>query len=276
MRTTEQILAQIDAEQAKFPELAGLKTSSVTGVLTYLKRLWATLVQQLEGWADQIVQDIEATADRFQVGTLAWYVEQAKRYQWGHPVVVMGGRVTYAEVVPSARLIAQAAATETATGRLLLKVVKQPVAAGPMSPLTAEELTAFRAYMAQVKWAGVGLDVVSLPADELRIEVRVKVDPLVLSGSGALLTDAAQRPAQAAVERYLQRLPYDSRFTWTGLTDALQTLPGVVDFTITKTWGRAIVPGAATPPWTEFVAEYAAASGHMRLIAAESLFTYSL
>ncbi|WP_080058986.1 hypothetical protein [Spirosoma aerolatum] len=269
MRTKEEIQAEMSAVQDQFPTLKGLTSTSQVGFFKLLKDMWALLVMAIEQRQDTLIAQVMAAMADSKLGSLSWYVSQLKAFQFGDAVTVYeGARIGYATVNPDKQIIKQATVTEQPDGRLLAKVAKS--VSGVLVPLATVELTALIEYVRQVKYAGVIVDVISLPADELRLEVTVKYDRLVLNGSGQLLTDITKYPVRDAIIAYLQALPFDSKINWTALTDSLQQLPGVADFNVTRTFIRA----AGTTAWTEFARETTSRAGYMALNLNESVITY--
>lgn len=272
-RTEKQITEEMDAIQATLPELSGLTSKSQTAVYTLFKRLWVLLVIALETQFDRLVKDVTAALDAKEVGTLRWYVEQAKLFQYGDPVVVSRGRVGYSEVDPAKRIVAQASAVEDPeTGRIMIKAVKKQGAS--LIGIRDDELTAFKEYMRDVKYAGVALDVVSMWPNELKLVCQVRVDRQVLTAEGNSLTVANTNVVLNSIGAFLQNLPFDSVFRWTELTDFMQTVPGIKDFVILQSWQRFGLENNGSTTWTEFSGQYVSRAGHMRLVVGESTITY--
>lgn len=271
MRTETEILSEMDATLATLDAAQKPTATGEVGVFVWLKKSWCLLVQDIERRVDTLLSQVQQAVDSRPVGSLAWYVEQVKLFQYGDAVgVYAGGVVGYAVTDPAKRLIVQASATEDGNGRILIKVAKQasPTA---LAPLTDTELSAARAYVAAVRFAGVGVDVVSRAADELRLSATAEIDPQVLSLSagGSSLSDASLKPIEAALQTYLRELPFDSVISWTALTDYMQTVAGVTDFQVTAT---AIRPAGATT-WSEFTRETLSYAGHL-ILSTESVLRY--
>lgn len=271
MRTKEQILAEMQGVQAQIPELNTLNSTSQVSFFQLLKNMWMLLVMNIEYYVETMRTEILAELDAKQIGNLRWYVDQAKAFQYGDVLTIVNGRLTYSEVDPAKQIVKQAAGVEQ-DGRLLIKAVKS--ANGLLVPLSFMELDAFKDYMRQVKYAGVRLDVQSMYAEELKLVVRVRYDRQVLNADGSSLLDKTKFPVLEAIARYLRELPYDSVFAWTGLTDYMQTVPGVLDFVITESYKRPGENFISDTNWVRFTASYQSAAGHMRLVAAESSITY--
>lgn len=268
MRTETEIIAAMDATLATIDAANRPTSTSDVGFFVTLKRMWALLVQDVERRLALLLTDVRAAVDSRPVGSLAWYVARIRAFQFGDAVGVYDqGTVGYALVDPAKQIVQQASCTEDGGGRLLVKVAKAG-ANGLLSPLTDAELDALRAYIAQVKFAGVAIDTVSRAADELKLAATVKLDTQLITATGISLADGASKPVEVAVQAYLRALPFNSILSWTGLTDYMQMVPGVLDFVVSST---AIRPagGSTLTPFERQVDSFA---GHMILV--ESTFTY--
>jgi hypothetical protein len=269
MRTTDEIIAEIDAVQATIPELSTLNSSSQVAFYRLLKRMWAMLVQLVEKSKDDYKATIEALLTEKTIGDLAWYTKQVFAFQYGDAVIVRGAQVTYATIDPAKRIVKQASVAEDPiSGRLAVKAVKYQ--GSGLIPLDPEELAALKEYMRSVKFAGVALDVVSLPADELKLICTVKVDPQVMNpATGASLTSPGTFPVLLAISAYLKALPFDAVFSWTALTDYMQSQKGVKDFVVFQSFQR----GYDTDVWIPFERQFVTRAGHMILL--DSTITYA-
>ncbi|GAB3734900.1 hypothetical protein [Spirosoma lituiforme] len=267
MRTNSEIQAEMDAVQATYPALSKLTSTSQLSFFRLLKNMWVLLVMAIEQRVDAATAaTLQAITDN-QTGSLAWYVKIIKAFQFGDSVTVYDGyRVGYASINPAKQVILQCTVTEQSDGRLLAKVAK--ASAEFFGPLSEDELTALKEYVRMVKYAGVALDVISLPADELQLRATVKIDRQVLDGNGLSLSSPGTNVVLNAIVEYIRALPFDSVMSWTGLTDALQKVNGVLDFQVTSSATRA----AGTSAWSSFTRETTSRAGHMKLI--DVAFTY--
>ncbi|MGA0556523.1 hypothetical protein ACO2Q8_07730 [Larkinella sp. VNQ87] len=269
MRTTDEILAEMDTVQATMPELANLNSASQVAFYRLLKRMWALLVQLVEKAFDDFRVEQTALLAAKEIGTLEWYAAKVKAFQFGDAVIVRGSTATYTTIDPAKQIIKQCAVTEnTSNGRLTVKAVK---GATNLVPLSGDELTALKEYVRAIKYAGVAVDVVSLAADELRLNVTIKIDPQVVSNAGASLSDPAKFPIRDALQGYLKTIPFDSVLSWTLLTDYMQTVPGVKDFVVSQSFYRQ----AGSPTWLTFSRELVSPAGHM-VLHTDSVLTYAV
>lgn len=270
MRSLDEIMDAQEVVLQKHPTLIGLDSTSDVSFFAQMRKMWALLVQMVESDWGNLRTEIELKIATTSVGSLSWYVDQVKAFQFGDQVSIINGQVAYDVPDDQKRIVVQAAGTEDlSTGRLNLKAAKK----GPngLIPLNVEELEALKTYVGKVKYAGVVVDVISMDADDLKITATVKVDRQVISLTGSLLTDTSKLPVHDAISAYLTALPYDSVLSNTGLTDALQSIRGVKDFTITSSFTRR--PISST--WVAYSREVISQAGHLRLHPDSTInFTY--
>lgn len=253
----------MNAVQAEIPELSALNSTSSVAFYRLLKRMWAQLVQLVEANWDGLVVKVDTLLNDKRAGSTGWYAQRALEFQLGDSVAVIDGRIGYETLSLEKRIVVQAACIEDlVSGRLLLKVVKNLG-----MNLTASEMEAFRAYMTEVKFAGVIVDVISSQADQIKVSATVEYDRQVLAANGALLENAAKFPVVEAIRAYLARLPFNSEVSWTGLTDYMQKVAGVKDFVVTAT---EIAP-YATNAFVPFQREVASYAGHCTLVGSGTI-----
>ncbi len=204
-------------------------------------------------------------AEQAPAGTPRWYHEQALKFQYGHLLVYTDYRYCYLIDDAASRIVKRVAVQNRGDGLVLVKAAK--LVDGDPVPLDPDELIAFEAYMALIKFAGTRLASISLAADQLQLFYQIYYDPLVPRP----LVEAG---LQAAVEAHLSNLPFDAALNVTRLTDALQVVPGVKD--------PVFLSGSVTAiaqPAQNLVREHIPSSGYFELvqpIAATFTFTPKL
>lgn len=82
--------------------------------------------------------------------------------------------------------------------------------------------------MNSVKIAGVFLSIRSLPADKIKISVKVYYDPQILTSDGTRI-DGGGKPVEDAINAYLAGIVYGGTFNKTKCVDAIQNVQGVID-----------------------------------------------
>lgn len=269
MRKTEEILIEMDNVQAQYPELSTLSSTSNTSIFGLMRLMWAQLVQLVEANWENFLIKVEQRIAETKPGGMYWYVEQAKLFQLGDAVTVINGQVAYPVIDTEKRIIVQAAISESVTtGRLTLRLVKKT--GSELEALSESELEAAKSYVQKYKYAGVVVDVRSIAADDLRLTATVKVDRQIISSTGILLADGVSIPVVAAINNYLATLPYDSMVNNTSLTDAVQAVPGVKDFTITSSDMKRPVVAS----WTSYTNEVLSEAGYA-ILNGGSVLTYT-
>jgi hypothetical protein len=229
-RTISDIQAQIVAQVQGDPTLGPLATNTS---VTARWRIWTFIVASAiyvhEVLWDAFRAEVVALVAAGKPHTLRWYQGKALAFQ-------LGGALTPGEdyydntgltpdQVAAQRIIAQAAAVE-GSDALIVKVAK--LSGGELAPLTVGETTAISAYFADIKDAGVKLQVRSVAADHLKCEVDVYYDAAILGPTGQRLDGSAATPVLDAAKAYLRALPFDGVFTKAHLVDAIQKVEGVV------------------------------------------------
>lgn len=275
-RTFEEILTAMDEAQAatSLPQPPPNSPSGAS-VFGYLKRMVAFFSMGIERQVDLHNTEVQAMLDAQEVGTLSWYCQVAKAFQLGDPLVVLpNGKLGYQVVDPAKQIVAQASASEEFVGgsfyRILMKVAAT-VSGGGLAPLAANDLAAFKLYIEQMKFAGVRIDLISLPAAQLRLNLTIEYDRQVLRADGSVIGELPARyPVRDAIQLYIRFLPFNSEFYWNALVDVLQKTEGVKDALITGAFYR----DNNTQLWAPFTRKVLAKPGHMELSISESVITY--
>ena len=176
---------------------------------------------------DQHVAWINNRANEIITGTLPWYVRETLKFQYGDPVVWNGDRYQYATIDPTHQIVKLATANE-AIGVITIKTATLD-GSGQPTQLTSGELTALEEFWSKWKFGGVRVQVVSRPADLLKVYFKIYYDPLVLTASGELINTPGVFPVEDAINEYVKNLPFDGVYSTTALTDKIQNAAGVVD-----------------------------------------------
>ncbi|MCS2592272.1 hypothetical protein [Bacteroides xylanisolvens] len=124
--------------------------------------------------------------------------------------------------------------------------------------------------MNSIKIAGVILSIQSIPADDIRINATIEVDPMVINASGIRLTDGS-KPVLAAINDYLKGIEYGGKFNKTKLVDAIQRVEGVLDVELGECAAKA---SSATEYNVIKNNNYTAVAGCFILNSLETSLTY--
>lgn len=175
-RTVSEIKQVIIDEKNAQPELTALNSPSQTAIWN----LWAYIIAVFtwfhERLWDAFKQEVEERIAQSKPGTPQWYHSKFLEYQYGYTLQIDNYQASYAVVDENARIIKRAAIVEQTNGIVLIKVAKEN--AGAPVPLSVPELTAFAAYIDDIKYAGTITNIISLPSDKLRCYVTVYYNPI--------------------------------------------------------------------------------------------------
>lgn len=257
-RTINEIQAAIIAEKEANATLnAALTSSSAVAIWRLWTYVVAVCMWTLEKLFDSHKAEVAALIAAEKPHTAKWYVTIAKKYQHGDSLP--DGSDVYDPVSEdeSVRIISHAAAVEL-YNLLRIKVAKNT--GGTLEALSSPELAGFAAYMHRVKDAGVRLQLTSGDPDDLKLELTVYYDPLVLDNTGARLDGTATTPVKDAINNYLQNMPFNGLFVLNKLINAIEETEGVRIGTVVS----AEANYAATP-YVPITVEYVPDAGYMTL-----------
>ncbi|MGN6568224.1 MAG: hypothetical protein ACTHJ0_09740 [Flavipsychrobacter sp.] len=225
-RTIAQIQqAIIDAKTAD-PNLSDLSSTSNVAIW----RLWTYIVAfcqwTLETYFDLHVNEVKGIIAAQKPHTLQWYVTIAKAFQYGYSLAVDSD--TYSIIDPTAQIVNYAAAIEYTDGIKGLRIKVATLNVSSLAPLSTPQLTAFTAYMQQIKDAGVRLSITSGNPDSLKLSLNIYYDALVLDGTGARLDGTANTPVQDAIDAFLANIDFNGLYVNYELLEALKAVDGVI------------------------------------------------
>ena len=271
-RTTDEIKNIMLAEKASQPALAGLDTDSSTSVWGLMMYVIATAMSSLEKLFDLFKQQVIDIINSLRPGTPRWYVYMVKKFQYGFDLVpeqdYYDNTGIPAADIAASKIIAYAAFVEEPFVRMKLAKLN----GNDLTKLTDPERLAVTAYVKRYKYAGVDLKyetITSTDADELRLVMRIKYNPLVLNGTGARIDGTNPHPVKDAVKTYLQNLDFNGRFSIQKLVDQIQQVPGVDDLVMDSVQSKY---GAL--PFTSFTMQVTPDSGYFIIQDANLLITY--
>lgn len=211
-------------------------TDPVTWRLVSRRRLWANAqafaIWIMEVLFDEHVKDIDETISKMKPHSPEWYVEHAKKFQYGFALIPGTDQFdntgkTEAEIAVS-KIIAYAAFVQEPFVRL--KVAK--LIGNNLAPLDPDELAAFWEYIRKTKDAGVKLKqhtVTSTNPDKLYLKLLVKYDVLVLNEDGSRRDGSIFTPVPDAIRSYLSNLDFNGLYSLQQHIDNIQNVQGVKD-----------------------------------------------
>lgn len=237
--------------------------ASIESIIFYIAAFCAWVLQML---FDTHTAEIDDKIRRLKPGTLVWYAEKLKTFQYGDDLVpetdYYDNTGLTDEQIAERKVIKYAAAIEQAfsNGRFGIRAKVAGEVNGQRQALSPAQLDAAKEFASRFRFAGVYLEVTSDPADYLTLSLRVYYNPLVLNNQGQRLDGTDNTPLQTAIDEHLKNLPFNGRFNLTSLVDAMQKVNGVADPRILS----AQTKYAATA-YTEVIDERIPNSGYLKI-----------
>ncbi len=243
-RTIQEIFQEIITEKETFSSLDDLvpnpdsaqtfldDLTSSSKVAIWRLQFWVMAVAIFihESLFDTFKADVETRALEIIPATTIFYVLEALKFQLGDELIFTDGTFKFEDSTSAAalakKIITQASARDI-NQVVTLKIAKDD-GSGGLEKLTPTEVTAFEAYLDNIKIAGTKTIVISDDPDLLKVAYTIQFDPLVMKEDGTLIEDGTS-PVQEAIDAYIEGLPFDSIFRVQDLTDAIQLARGVVN-----------------------------------------------
>lgn len=245
--------------------LSDVSTSSKVGRWRLTIWVVAVAASAMEVVFDLFKSQLEVISLRSRFGTLPWYAYKSLAYQHGDSLVWQNDNYEYASINTANQIVKRVAAQE-AGPTVTLKVAKlsgtDPVKLDPA------ELAGFEAYIAQIKPAGIVVNVISDDPDSLKLYLKVKYDPLVLDSSGGLLSAPSTKPVEDAVNSYISNLPFNGVFELCDLIDTIQDAEGVKSAYVTSAAAKY-----AAFPYSGFAERYIPNAGYLEIDGSFALST---
>jgi hypothetical protein len=214
---------------------------------------------------DLFKADVDETISAMKPHSLRWYALKAKAFQYGFSLVADADYYNNtgidADVVAASKIVSNVAVTEQTRG-LRIKVAK--LVSSDLAPLGTTELAAFQFYMKQVKDAGVKLNITTSVADNLKNDITIIYNPLVLNASGERIDGTDPLPVQNAIRSFLKNLPFNGVFSIQKYEAKLLEIDGVTDLKINSISARY-----GLLPFANINISYTPDSGYMRIADAD-------
>lgn len=260
-RTIAEIYDEIIVEKESQTALSGLTPDPETSLslLTELSsgskvaiwRLWAYITAVAIWTHEQVfeifLEEAEAIAASAPAGTARWYQKKVLEFQFGDTLQYLNNQYVYDPVTPANQIVTRCAVQDRGDGVVVVKVAK----GSTPTALSAPEKTALEGYLAKIKFAGTRVAVLSQAADELNLDYDIYYDPIV-----PIVT--IQADVQAAIEVFAQELEFNGLVRVTKITDALQSVTGIIDPVFQSATGT---PDGGSP--SSFFVSYQPIAGHI-------------
>ena len=193
---------------------------SVESVLMYVFAVCAWSVERLMA---EHKMEVETRLKNTKAHRPKWYRDKVLAFMVGK--ALQGDSDEYdtggmsEEEIEDLRVVKHAVAVENSEESILIiKVAGEQE--GKRQPLSKEEAEGLRAYIGEIKDAGVRVSLVNQEADEFNCVVDVYYDAI-------LEADTVAQDCQSRIKDYIENLPFNGEYTNMALVDALQGVDGV-------------------------------------------------
>lgn len=199
---------------------AHFSKASVESVLFYIFACAAWVVESL---FDQHKQEVNDRIEEILPHRPKWYRDKVLRFMKNKALIEdsdiydTGGMTE--DDITAARVVKHAVATENKDASILtIKVAGEN--AGKRCQLSEATETQLAAYIAEIKDAGVRVNLVNIIADVFNCEVDIYYNPM-------LMPEDVESECRETIKNYIENLPFNGEYTNMSLVDELQQVEGV-------------------------------------------------
>ena len=226
-RTLTEIYNEAVETRNKYLELTELTNDSKMSIINAFTWVTAAAIYSFETLLDAFTTDIAKTFTQRINGTSAYYANAMLKWQYGDDLIINdeGTAFHYATEDTTKRLITHVSYQEYYNEEFKDNILILKVASGEgrsLSQLSDEELIAARAYLNQIKFAGVKCNVVSRRGDVLVPRLTVYYD-------GAITKEELYDNIDTALIDFIVNMKFDSLVYSQKIIDAIQKVEHVTD-----------------------------------------------
>lgn len=226
-RTLTEIYNEAVETRNKYLELTELTNDSKMSIINAFTWVTAAAIYSFETLLDVFTTDIAKIFTQRINGTSAYYANAMLKWQYGDDLIINdeGTAFHYATEDTTKRLITHVSYQEYYNEEFKDNILILKVASGEgrsLSQLSDEELIAARAYLNQIKFAGVKCNVVSRRGDVLVPRLTVYYD-------GAITKEELYDNIDTALIDFIVNMKFDSLVYLQKIIDAIQKVEHVTD-----------------------------------------------
>lgn len=231
MRTTEEIFNSLLENKSSYTDLDALTSTSKTAVWRLILWIVAYAISVHESIFDQYKKEVSLLIQEEKAHSERWYRNKALAFQYGFSLLTdddQFNNVGYDDdKIEGSKIIKYSAVTQSDDkSRLIIKIATE--LGGKLSPITADEKTAFESYIAEIKDAGVQTTVINYLPDKLQLFLKIKRDPNVIDSNGISILNGNE-PVKEAINKLLKELPFNGELVLNTVIDRLQVIDGVIN-----------------------------------------------
>lgn len=199
---------------------AHFSKASVESVLFYIFACAAWVVESL---FDEHRREVNSCIEEILPHRPKWYRDKVLGFMKNKVLIADTDRYDTEGMseddIAAAKVVKHAVAVENADASILtIKIAGEN--SGVREPLDAETETQLAAYIAEIKDAGVRINLVNIDADTFDCEVDIYYDPM-------LLPEEVEGACRETVRTYIENLPFNGEYTNMALVNELQKVEGV-------------------------------------------------
>lgn len=207
---------------------------AVVSVESILFSIVAFCVWTLEKLFDLHAKQVDEKLAQLKPHTARWYRNKALAFLFGYDLKTDSDEFDTEdatdEQIAAAKIVKYAAVVESGDeSRLIVKIATEQ--GNKLAPVSDTQLTAFKAYLAEIKDAGVRTTVINYLPDRLKLNLRIVRDVLVLDANGMDRT-TANYPVNDAIQAFMKELPFNGELSLQSLVDKIQAVAGVTDLAL--------------------------------------------
>ena len=206
------------APGSEFGDVFG--AASIENILLYV---WAVCAWSVEQLVSRHKEEVTAELEELIAHRPKWYRDKVLRFMAGkelEPDSDIYDTTGMSEGdIAVARVVKHAVVMESRDASLLtIKVAGE--SGGVRKPITAEQEKQLKAYISEIKDAGVRTALVNMEADTFDCTVDVYYNAM-------LEPDTVQTACRDVISNYIENLPFNGEYTNMALIDRLQVVEGV-------------------------------------------------
>lgn len=211
--------------------LAGMNSTSSTALYRLFTYVVAVAINLLEQLTDQHKKEIDKAISEQKSGTPNWYKNKSLSFQYGFDLLTdsdfFDNSSATQEEIEASKIVKYCSVKESIdSNRLIVKIASE--LNNVLEPLTEQEMESFSAYIEEIKYAGVKINVVNNPADKLILDMIIFRDPLVINDTGYSILNG-NKPVEERISLYMKELPFNGELVLNDLIGQLRAVPGVVN-----------------------------------------------
>jgi hypothetical protein len=202
---------------------------SITSFENILFDIIAYAILTFELILDHHKNEIDTAIYEQKSGTPRWYRNMSLGFQLGFDLMKDSDKFDNAgktaDQIEASKVIKYCSVKESAeSNRLIVKVAGEQ--GESLIPLTGTQIASFYAYLSEIKWAGVKINIINNPADKLVLNMAIYRDVLVLDENGNSIVSGG-KPVETAIKAYMKALSFDGELVLNDLIEILRAVDGV-------------------------------------------------